>query len=68
MANDYLADLLHLVWFGFRASWLKIGNIQDALFREDVMAASNSPIKVQVSKRRGQSAKETFGSDVRRNF
>ena len=54
MAKDYLADLLHLIWFGFRAFWLKIDNFQDALFREDVMAASNSLIKAQVFKQRAQ--------------
>jgi len=54
IANDYLAHLLHLVWFGFRASWLKIENLEDTFFREDVMAASNSFIKTQVSKQRTQ--------------
>jgi hypothetical protein len=54
MANDYLADLFHLVWFRFRASWLKIENLQDALFRENVMAASNSFIKPQMSKQCAQ--------------
>ena len=56
MPNDYLADLLHLVWLGFRTFWLKIDNLQDAQFREDVMAASNAFIKPQVSEHRTQIA------------
>jgi hypothetical protein len=38
----------------FRASWLKIENFPNALLCEDVMAASNSFIKTQVSKQRTQ--------------
>ena len=54
MANNDLPDLLHLIWFGFCALWLKIENLQDTFFREDVMAASNSFIKTELSEQGAQ--------------
>lgn len=54
MESNYSTDLLHLIWFGFRASWLKIENLFDTFFRKDVMAASNAFIKTQVPEQRTQ--------------
>ena len=48
MAKNHCTDLFHLVWFGLGFSWLKIENLFNALFRKDVMTASDTFIKTQV--------------------
>jgi len=47
--QDQCADLPYLLRFGVTAFWLKIQDLLDFVFREDMMTSANSFVKAKVS-------------------